>query len=265
MYKNCPYNYKKLYVDKVPPKPRGFFSIGHSCHEAMEDFFACSSQSSLQELRKMYEKHWHSEGYKDEIEEQEYFENGWEWISNFYKKYYDGNFIKAYAVELYFQLPIGDDYVIIGFLDRLQKNPDGTFEIFDYKTDPKLRTQEEVDNDLQLTSYYWAMRQLGIDVKALSLEFLKFNQRITTTRTPEDIPAFVNEVNKIVGAMAYSEEMAKKFPDRADEFFKPKVNKYCGGCDHLIGCPMEFEIRTTYRDKVMNLEDAPDKGLNVNE
>ncbi|MBN2406517.1 MAG: PD-(D/E)XK nuclease family protein [Elusimicrobia bacterium] len=254
-YRNCPYNYKKLYIDKISPKPKNFFAIGHACHETFEEFFTYPYQPSLTQLRKMYENHWHSEGYRDVQEERKFFEDGWKWVSSFYKKYYDGHYLKAAGVELYFQLPIGDDYIIIGYIDRLQKNLDGTYEILDYKTDPKLRTQEELDKDLQLTSYYWAMRQLGIDVKQLSLEFLQFNQRMTTKRTPEDIPVFIDEVNKTIGEMASKEEELKKHPEKADILFPPKVNKYCGGCDHLIGCPMENEIRTTYREKVMNLEE----------
>ena len=257
MYKNCPYNYKKLYIDKETPKPKNFFAIGHSCHETMEEFFSYPYQSSVRKMRKMYERNWHSEGYKDAAEEQRYFEDGWRWLENYYKKYIDGQYIQAEALELYFQLPIGNDYVVIGYMDRLQKNPDGTYEIFDYKTDPKLRAPEELKDDLQLTAYYWAMKQLGIEVDRLSLEFLQFNQRVSTKRTPEDIPPFVAECNKVVGEMAKREEELKREPEKADELFPPMINKYCGGCDHLIGCPKEKEIRTVYKDKIMNLQDKP--------
>lgn len=256
-YKNCPYNYKKLYIDKISPKPKHFFAIGHSCHETFEEFFVLPYQSSKKQLRKMFEQHWHSEGYKDETEENRFFEQGWKWCEDYYDKYIDGQYVQADVVELYFQLPIGNDYVVIGYIDRLQKNPDGSCHILDYKTDPQLRTQEEVDNDMQLTFYYWAMRQMGVDVTALSLEFLKFNQRVTTSRKPEDLPEFLDLVNKIVGEMAQVEDEYKKNPEKGDELFPPKVNKYCGGCDHLRGCPKERDIRTTYRDVIMNLDEEP--------
>jgi putative RecB family exonuclease len=256
LYRNCPYTYKKLYIDKVPPKPKNFFSIGHSCHEALEEFFTYPYQPSLKQLRKMYLKHWHSEGYKDTDEEAGYFEDGWKWLEEYYAGYIDGKYIKADKVEFYFQLPIGDSYVIIGYLDRLQKNPDGTYEVFDYKTDPKLRTQEEVDKDLQLTSYYWAMDRLGIKIDRLSLEFLEFNKRISTTRSPEDISAFIDEVNRTVAEMARREKDLKKHPEKADELFPPKINKYCGGCDHLEACPRKDEIMKD-KEQIMNLHEEP--------
>ncbi|MGM0441425.1 MAG: RecB family exonuclease [Elusimicrobiota bacterium] len=264
-FQKCPYNYRKLYVDNVAPKPQPFFAIGHSCHETFEEFFTYPYQPSLKQLRRMFEDNWHSEGYKTREEERENFEKGWQWVKNYYNKYVDGQYIQAYAVEPYFQLPIGDDYVIIGYIDRLQKNPDGTFQILDYKTDPKMRSQEEVDGDLQLTSYYWAMKQFGIDVKSLSLEFLKFTDRIVTTRTDEDIPVFINEVNETISTMVKKQQELEKFKDfpkkkreeKAVELFPPKINKYCGGCDHLIGCPKEQKIRTEYKDKVMNLQEEP--------
>lgn len=256
-YKNCPYNYKKLYIDKMRPKPKSFFSIGHTCHETFEEFFSYPYQSSVHKLRKMYEKHWHSEGYKNEQEESEYFEQGWNWVKNYYDKFINGQYIRAHAVEFYFQLPIGNDYVINGFIDRLQKNRDGTFQIFDYKTDPKIRTQNEVDGDLQLTSYYWAMNQFGIEVGSMSLEFLKFSERITTRRNPEDIPLFIDEVNKTVGEMAYKQEELMKHPEKEEELFPPSINKYCGGCEQLKGCPKEREIRTIHKEEIMNLDDEP--------
>ena len=259
LYKNCPYCYRKIYIDKVSPKPKSFFSIGHSCHEAMEEFFNYPYQSSVKQMRKMYEKHWHMEGYRDEQEEKEHFNNGWKWLTDYYEKYIDGQYIRASGTELYFQLPIGNDYVMIGYIDRLQQNPDGTYEILDYKTDPKLRTQEELDKDLQLTSYYWAMQQLGIDVKKLSLEFLQFNQRVSTERCPEDIDVFIKEVNKTVGEMESKEERLAEHPDEVDELFAPKVNKYCGGCDFLEECPLKEDIKTKYRELVMNLEDDEPK------
>jgi len=257
-YKNCPYNYKKLYVDKIAPKPRHFFAIGHSCHETFEDVYKRPYQVSLKQLRKIFEKHWHSEGYPTAEMEQQYFNEGWKWVENYWKKFIDGQYRPAHAVELFFQLPIGNDYVVIGYIDRIDKSPDGKFQIRDYKTDPKMRDQEAVDKDMQLTFYYWAMRQLGIEVDELSLEFLKFNERISTSRSPEDIPAFIEEVNKVVGAMAHAEKEYALHPERGDQLFPPKWNKYCGGCDHLEGCPLENDIRTKYKDKVMNLEDRPE-------
>ncbi|MEA3507039.1 MAG: PD-(D/E)XK nuclease family protein, partial [Elusimicrobiota bacterium] len=262
-YRNCPYNYRKLYIDKISPKPKHFFAIGHSCHETFEEFFSKPYQSSKKQLRKMFESNWHSEGYRTQEEEAEYKKKGLEWCLKYYDKYIDGQYIPAYGIEFYFQLPIGNDYVIIGYIDRLEKRKDGSFHILDYKTDPKMRSQKAVDEDLQLTSYFWAMKQLGINVESLSLEFLKFNQRIVTTRTDEDIPEFIDEVNRVVGEMAAKEEELKKYDDyppderekKALKLFPPTWNKYCGGCDHLAGCPLEKDIRTKHKDKIMNLQE----------
>ncbi len=262
-YKKCPYNYRKLYIDKISPKPKHFFAIGHSCHETFEEFFKYPYQPSKKQLRKIFEDNWHSEGYRSIEEEERYKKDGWQWSSKYYDKFIDGNYIPAEAVELYFQLPIGNDYVIIGYIDRLEKRPDGSYHILDYKTDPKMRSQEAIDNDLQLTSYYWAMKQLGIEVESLSLEFLKFTERLTTTRAEEDIPEFINEVNTVIREMAAKEKELEKYDNyppekrekKAVELFPATWNKYCGGCDHLVGCPIEQEIRTIHKDEVMNLQE----------
>jgi len=301
-------------------RPKHFFSIGLTCHQAFEDFYQYAGPRktpTLEFLLERYKENWISKGYESKEHEMETFAKGEQWMRDYYDKYivHGEGFIPAWWVEMYFELPIGKNgSIMIGFMDRIQKNADGTYEIFDYKTDPKMRTQEEVDNDLQLTIYYWAMREaLGIEIKALTLLFLQFNQCVTTRREPADIQKIadavdecsgdmltkqralaehymkaldsykipyklsgkmtVNDVQKLRGLLngaamsdaSYAEE-AKKCISGGDLIFPPSVNKYCGGCDYLVGCPLEHKIRTEYKDKIMHkLDDHKDQKKKADE
>ena len=267
MYIQCPRRYRLCYLDRVGVKPQGFFSIGSTIHNTLELFYKIKpkkGEPSLEELLCLYSQCWISLGYKSEKEEQEYFESGKQWLINYYNKFVKGQYIPAYATEDYFEIPIGKNkHVMIGYIDRVQRNLDGSFEILDYKTDPKIREQQEVDNDLQLTIYYWALRNKGIEAKRLGLIFIRFNEIVYTTRTQKDIESLDVYVEEVADSMWLSgekymklkqeyESLGKLLPEeKIEEIFPSKINKYCGGCDYLRGCPKEELIKTEYKDKLL--------------
>ena len=55
-------------------------------------------------------------------------------LINYHEHFIKGKFKKA-TREPYFELPVGEDFVTIGFIDRIEKLPDGTYEVIDYKTE----------------------------------------------------------------------------------------------------------------------------------
>jgi RecB family exonuclease len=233
-YVRCPRNYKALYVDHIAPLPRNFFSIGTSLHNALEEFFVYDGllkQPTFGYLMRLFAEHWETAGYKDEADEKAHVEDGIRMLRDYYQREIDGKFRRAWSVEPYFELPIGDKSLLLGFIDRIARHDDGRYEVIDYKTEPKIRTQEEVDEDLQLTVYYWACCVAFKIVPAqLSLHFMRHNKNVDTRRGDEDVrklEQFVNEVTEQV---------------LAEKEYAPKLNKYCSSCDHLRGCPKEAEV-----------------------
>ncbi len=268
MYIQCPRRYRLCYLDKKGVKPQGFFSIGSTIHNALEVFYQIKTKNnkepSIDQLLNLYDKFWISAGYKTPQEEKEYYLNGRQWLINYYEKFVKEKFITAYATEEYFELPIGKNtHVMIGYIDRIQKNPDGTFEILDYKTDPKIRSQQEVDSDLQLTIYYWALRNRGIETKSLGLIFIRFAEIVYTTRSQKDIDVLDGYVKEVADRMWADAEkymnLAKEYDEKnqvipeekIEEILPSKINKYCGGCDYLKGCPKEELVKTEYKDKLL--------------
>src|SRR5687767_11662348 len=78
MFQECPQKYKFKYIDKIPEKPRHFFSFGQSVHLALEFFYGGTSPTppTLEELLARYKEQWVSGGYKDPGQEAQYFEDG---------------------------------------------------------------------------------------------------------------------------------------------------------------------------------------------
>jgi len=263
LYKNCPRNYKRIYLDRISPKPKYFFSIGLTIHETMEDFYTYDGwrrEPALKFLLRRYMENWHPVGYKDQKQEEEYFKMGLEWLKAWYPLFAKGKWKRAYKVEPYFEMPlsgpkIGRGHVMVGFIDRIEENADGSFSIYDYKTDPILRTQEEMDQDLQLTIYYW-LATAGWKIRDVSLEFFRFNKRLTTTRTGEDVIRMLRLVDELGFEMMEKEKKLEGLStEEADKLYPPSVNKYCGGCDHFDTCPLKEEILKLSKEKVMNLSE----------
>lgn len=237
LYLNCPRSYKKLYIDKVPPKPQPFFSFGTTIHETFErvyDPIKPIAKPSLQQVLDIYEevRMNHREGFDSDATEEHYRQDGIRQITMYYNSFIkDVDFKPAYSIEDYFEIPCGKYAVMTGFIDRIDKLADGTFEILDYKTEPTMRTQEAIDVDKQLSIYYWACEDtLGLKISKLSLLMLDHDVKLETRRTRDSIPKVVESIDKTAYAMIHETE------------FAPLKNKYCKSCDHLHDCPMRNEV-----------------------
>src|ERR1700741_1127989 len=78
LYRTCPQKWKFKYVDKVPEKPRSFFSFGKSVHAGLEFLFdrVTSVQPTLEQLLEHYRAGWLREGYETPAQEKWFFQEG---------------------------------------------------------------------------------------------------------------------------------------------------------------------------------------------
>ncbi len=250
-YKRCPRAWKKVYLDGISSRPRPFFSFGTAVHEAFEHFFDPEGEKkpTLKHLLALWDTAFreHPEGYHDEEERRKYFRRGVEMLKEYYEKNLSGGrYQPAYSIEDYFEVPLGENAVMAGFIDRIDRLDDGSFEILDYKTEPTRRSQEEVDKDDQLTIYFWAGREVfNLEIKQLSLLMLNFNERMVTTRKPEDIPIIVGAIDVVAVEMKEKIRRHQEEHEPSEDecvYFPPKKNKYCRGCDHLDSCPLKPDV-----------------------
>lgn len=247
-YEMCPMNYKKLYLDKNPPKPKSFFSIGTSYHNTMEELYKYDGkQPSLEYLKEKFNEMWVSAGYESSEEEEFYYKRGLRMCDDYYRLFINNKYKKAYATEDYFEFVIGNT-LINGFIDRIDKHDDGTFEILDYKTNPKLYTPEELVDDQQMTLYYLAAAGGYLDCnnfepftpECFSFLFVNFCQKLVTYRSPEDVEGVVARVTNFTNEMEWRQKkyaMSKNDEKIGMLFFPPELNKYCQSCDHQAICP----------------------------
>jgi RecB family exonuclease len=114
--------------------------------------------------------------------------------------------------------------IIKGTIDRVDRLPDGTLEIIDYKTGT-VKNALTSDSKIQLTLYQLVLEELfGVKVSRLTYYYVEGPQRLSFVAKPE----FLNKVRQeaITKMMAISEG---KFP--------PTPGMACSFCDFNKICP----------------------------
>jgi putative RecB family exonuclease len=124
-----------------------------------------------------------------------------------------------------------------GVIDRVDRHPDGTIEVVDYKTG-RLANQRDVDKDEQLTTYALAIREgalrdpvTGDRLPApgkLTLYFTETDTPISTTRSREQLDAHREAL------LATARRM------RSGDFAASPEAWKCGRCDYRRICPSRF-------------------------
>jgi len=211
-FQTCPLHYKLRYIFKVPTPPSASQSFGTSMHAALKNFYTMVMSGQKPSERLVFEclkNNWVKEGFKTKKHEIKFFEKGKLYLAGFLKEGFDKKNLPV-ALEQPFTIPLWSKdkdvkpLKIGGVIDRVDVFPDGSIEIVDYKTGANIPSQKEVDKNLQLSFYGLAATQIPEDpfnkkpekIK-LSLYYLDEQEKISTTRTQEDLDKAKEEILKV--------------------------------------------------------------------
>ncbi len=227
LYRTCPQKWKFRYVDKIPEKPRSFFSFGKSVHTGLEFLFGRSKDTlpTFDELVAHYKENWLREGYESPQQEKWFFQEGERILKGFYGKHKE-ELKNVFQVEFKFTFDI-EGVPITGFIDRIDTTPRGTLAILDYKTGKafdKIRVRQEP----QLTLYQMAVKKLlNKEVETVGLYHLN-------SLTAHVVPAHTAAQEKQVVTDVV--QAAKGINDNQFDP-KPDASAHCQWCDYLQICP----------------------------
>ena len=250
-YLQCPRKYKFQEIDKIrAPKSREaiFGSLVHSTLKFM--FERDPLFPTLDEVIAYFRAHWPQRevfnaetknnllkrGWTEE-EEKIYFEEGVRMLKRFYEKNAPWNF-SVVDLESRFEVVLTDDktgetHVLAGIIDRIDKLPDETYEIIDYKTSKRMPSQNALDQNLQLSLYSLGLQKrwphLTPEMIKLSLYFVKHGEKLstqssaqTTEKTKEHILATISEIQERM---------------KAGKEFEPMPSALCDWCAYKPICP----------------------------
>jgi putative RecB family exonuclease len=225
-YELCPAKFKFQYEDRVPQGRSAALSFGDSLHRALHLFHnrPVPVAPSVDELLEMLEACWVSEGFVDASEERTYVDHGRQVLAQYHRENAEAYRIPA-ALEFRFTIDI-EGVALSGVIDRMDRIPGGGYEIVDYKTNRRLPPQARIDQDLQLSIYHMAAREIwGIEPERLTLYYLLPGQRMTTVRTARDM----DELRRRIAIVA----------QRIDAgMFEPRQNPLCDWCEYQPLCPL---------------------------
>lgn len=242
-YKQCPYKYKLLVIDKLQEPKNQDAVFGSFIHLILHWFYNNHPKfMSLEELLAYYEQKWDELRYIDFFTKKEtklddrYFQDGKLILTNFYNTNKPNGFCD-YAVldlEKRFEVVLQDKknelHILSGIIDRIDKIDDKGYELIDYKTNKSLPSLAEVTRNPQLNLYALGIKQMWpyIDISQVkfSLYFLKFNEKITINKKEEDLKKVKDSLLKDIEKIQKTKE------------FNPKPSPLCNWCGFKDRCPV---------------------------
>lgn len=233
-FNRCPLQYKFSYIDHLQKAPKVELDFGSLMHSVVENALKKDPIiPDIAESMNLYEEGFKKITFKDDRQKEQYLNVGKEIIKTFYNTLKPG-FQDTIATEKRFFLKLNDNHDLSGVIDRVDKLPFGAYEVIDYKTNFKPKTQQDIDKDKQLGIYNLVVKELWPDAKdvRLSMYFLKPDLKLTTTRANEELDNLKNEV--IV--------TADKIEKETD--YQPKLNPLCDWCDFRDRCPLQKDKKT---------------------
>jgi putative RecB family exonuclease len=247
-YQNCPRMYKLQYIDKVEIEEVESIEafLGSRVHETLEKLYKdvrMTKLPSLDEVILYFKKVW-DENWNDSIKivrteyaSENYEELGRKYVSEYYEQYYPFDESRTIALEHLVRFPLDDaeQYWIRGIIDRLSVSEEGTYEIHDYKTAGRLRTQEEVDKDRQLAMYHIGIQRMWQDVEDVDLvwHYLAFGKELRSRRTPAELEKLKGEIMDIIEVV------------ESDTDFRPRESALCDWCAYPEYCPAKKHVIMT--------------------
>jgi RecB family exonuclease len=177
-YLFCHYLYKFVYIDKKYVKHNPKTSFGISIHRTLKEYVL--KNADLKTMLNLYEENWVNCGYDNPRDMMEYYESGVDILKNFYE-YDRKNATEVLFCEEYFDVDIGDGFALRGTVDRIEKNPDGSVNIIDYKMgfDEEKENPGNFRNYLQLEIYaYGISKKYDLKVSKIGYYFISIPKKV---------------------------------------------------------------------------------------
>jgi DNA helicase-2/ATP-dependent DNA helicase PcrA len=226
LYLTCPLKYKFARVFGIPQEPTINQRFGILFHNVLERFHKEppeQEEDGLRRLTRLFETGWHRTGFGSSDDELQYRDRGREALRLYWERERVSESEPVW-LEKKFDFRVGEHHVR-GRVDRVDRLPDGDFELIDYKTGER-KTAAELENDLQLALYRLAAREAW-DVEAAfgSYYYVLDGDKVAAPTKPDDAERVERTVLQ-VGEGVLSQD------------FEPRPSpSVCSWCDYRLICP----------------------------
>ena len=226
LYLTCPLKYKFARVFGIPQEPTINQRFGILFHNVLERFHKeppANESEGLRLLNQLFEQGWRRTGFGSSDDELQFRDRAKEALRLYWERerLAEG---EPVWLEKKFDFKVGDHHVR-GRVDRVDRLPDGDYELIDYKTGER-KSEADLDDDLQLALYRMAAREAwGIEASTGSYYYVLDGDKVAAPTKPDDAERVERTVLQ-VGEGILSQD------------FEPRPSpKVCSWCDYRLICP----------------------------
>jgi DNA helicase-2/ATP-dependent DNA helicase PcrA len=226
LYLTCPLKYKFARVFGIPQEPTINQRFGILFHNVLERFHKEppeNPEDGLRVLNRLFESGWRRTGFGSTDDELQFRDRAREALRLYWERERESEGEPVW-LEKKFDFKVGDHHVR-GRVDRVDRLPDGDYELIDYKTGER-KTEEDLDSDLQLALYRMAAREAwGIEASTGSYYYVLDAEKVPAPTRPDDAERVERTVLQVGEGI-----LGQDFEPRPS----PAV---CGWCDYRLICP----------------------------
>jgi len=226
LYLTCPLKYKFARVFGIPQEPTINQRFGILFHNVLERFHKEPPEhpaEGLGVLNRLFESGWRRTGFGSSDDELQFRARAREALRLYWERERESEGEPVW-LEKKFDFKVGDHHVR-GRVDRVDRLPDGDYELIDYKTGER-KSEEDLNDDLQLALYRMAAREAwGIEASTGSYYYVLDAEKVPAPTQPDDAERVERTVLQ-VGEGILSQD------------FEPRPSpSVCSWCDYRLICP----------------------------
>jgi DNA helicase-2/ATP-dependent DNA helicase PcrA len=229
-YRTCPLKYKFARVFRIPQEPTLHQRFGILVHQVLERYHAGGRDSwggpphSLPELLGLLEAGWRRGGFGDSEEERQLRGKAAAALTRYHERFQSEE-ARPVWFERQFTFKLGR-HLLRGRVDRVDRLPDGEYELIDYKTG-RPKSAGQLAEDVQLSLYAVGARESWhLDASRQAYYYLLDDRKVEVPVDEGDRGEWVCEV---------ATEVAEGILSQG---FEPTPSfAACSICDYRLVCP----------------------------
>jgi DNA helicase-2/ATP-dependent DNA helicase PcrA len=236
LYRTCPLKYKFARVFAIPQEPTINQRFGILIHQVLERFHAEEMRAAaggeqpligdaggLERLLSLFEAGWRRQGFGATDDELQYRDRAVAALTRYQERNARSE-SRPVWLERNFAFSIGP-HQLRGRVDRVDRHPDGGYELIDYKTgDPG--SGPRLAGDVQLALYRLGAREAWqIEAGVGSYWYVLADERVQLRAEPDDAERVERTVLEVAGGIT-------------EQDFEPRPShEICSWCDYRLICP----------------------------
>jgi DNA helicase-2/ATP-dependent DNA helicase PcrA len=248
-YRTCPLKYKFARVFRIPSEPTLNQRFGILVHQVLERYHSGvpspggpsgrgregvsspggpssrgrEGETRLPEMLNLLEAGWRRGGFGDSEEERQLRAKATQALVRYHDRFRDED-AEPVWFERSFQFRMGP-HLLRGRVDRVDRLPDGGYELIDYKTG-RPKTAAQLREDVQLSLYAVGARESWqLDAAQQAYYYVLDDEKVPVERSDEDRDWITDTVLEVAEGIL-------------SQGFEPQPSwSACSMCDYRIACP----------------------------